>query len=56
MAKLLKRDLTTLKIEYAYQLLSCHNPVKAKKILGTILHKACLTHPYLGEIESETRQ
>ena len=55
MTKLLKRELTTLKIEYAYQLLSCHNPVKAKKILEQF-HKACLTHPYLGEIESETRQ
>lgn len=55
MKKLLKRDLTTLKIEYAYALLHNRDTSLAQEILKQF-EKVCLTHPYLGEIESEKRQ
>ena len=55
MTKLLKRDLTTLKVEYAYALLHNHDTTQAQDLLKQ-LNKVCSTHPYQGEIESEKRQ
>lgn len=54
-AKLLSQDLTTLRIEYAYELLHNHNYIKASQLLDKF-NKVAKTYPYQGEIEFEQRQ
>lgn len=54
-SKLLSQDLTTLRIEYAYELLHNHNYIKATQILDKF-NKVAKTYPYQGEIEFEQRQ
>lgn len=53
--RLLAHDITTLRIEYAYELLHNHNLRKASQILDKF-YKVIKTHPYQGEVQFETKQ
>ncbi|WP_028044073.1 hypothetical protein [Candidatus Stoquefichus massiliensis] len=55
LSKLLSSDLTNLRVEYAYELLHNHNPIKATQILDKF-NKITKTYPFEGEVIFEQNQ